>query len=319
MIRKFALAIHGGAGTILRKNMTREAERIYNESLSEALEKGYDILKNGGTSLDAVEITVKVLEDNPLFNAGKGSVFTSEGKNEMDAAIMNGSNLGAGAVAQVTNIKNPISAARAVMEKSEHILMVGKGAEQFAELYGLEIVEPSYFFTQERWDALQRVRTEDPSRTELDHDNKEQVRVAMKKEKYGTVGAVAVDLEGNLAAATSTGGMTNKKFGRVGDSAIIGAGIYSNKEAAISCTGWGEYFMRICVAKTVCDLMEYKNYSLKKAASELILKQLPALGGDGGLVAVDKEASVVMPFSTEGMYRGYIKNNGKPVVGIYRE
>lgn len=319
MIRNFALAIHGGAGTILKKNMTREAEKIYKESLVEALEKGFDILKNGGTSLDAVEVTVKVLEDNPLFNAGKGSVFTSDGKNEMDAAIMEGSTLAAGAVAQVTNIKNPISAARAVMEKSEHIMMVGKGAEQFAQLYGLQIVDPSYFFTQERWDALQRVRAEDPSKTELDHDNREQVKIAVQSQKIGTVGAVAIDLEGKLASASSTGGMTNKKFGRVGDSAIVGAGIYANRECAISCTGWGEFFMRLCVAKTVCDLVEYKKYSLKKAATEVIMKQLPALGGDGGLIAVDSNANVVMPFSTEGMYRGFIKNNGKAVVDIYTD
>lgn len=319
MIRNFALAIHGGAGTILKKNMTREAEKIYKESLVEALEKGFDILKNGGTSLDAVEVTVKVLEDNPLFNAGKGSVFTSDGKNEMDAAIMEGSTLAAGAVAQVTNIKNPISAARAVMEKSEHIMMVGKGAEQFAQLYGLQIVDPSYFFTQERWDALQRVRAEDPSKTELDHDNREQVKIAIQSQKIGTVGAVAIDLEGKLASASSTGGMTNKKFGRVGDSAIVGAGIYANRECAISCTGWGEFFMRLCVAKTVCDLVEYKKYSLKKAATEVIMKQLPALGGDGGLIAVDSNANVVMPFSTEGMYRGFIKNNGKAVVDIYTD
>lgn len=319
MIRNFSLAIHGGAGTILKKNMTREAEKIYKESLVEALEKGFDILKNGGTSLDAVEVTVKVLEDNPLFNAGKGSVFTSDGKNEMDAAIMEGSTLAAGAVAQVTNIKNPISAARAVMEKSEHIMMVGKGAEQFAQLYGLQIVDPSYFFTQERWDALQRVRAEDPSKTELDHDNREQVKIAIQSQKIGTVGAVAIDLEGKLASASSTGGMTNKKFGRVGDSAIVGAGIYANRECAISCTGWGEFFMRLCVAKTVCDLVEYKKYSLKKAATEVIMKQLPALGGDGGLIAVDSNANVVMPFSTEGMYRGFIKNNGKAVVDIYTD
>lgn len=303
----------------MKKNMTREAEKIYKESLVEALEKGFDILKNGGTSLDAVEVTVKVLEDNPLFNAGKGSVFTSDGKNEMDAAIMEGSTLAAGAVAQVTNIKNPISAARAVMEKSEHIMMVGKGAEQFAQLYGLQIVDPSYFFTLERWDALQRVRAEDPSKTELDHDNREQVKIAVQSQKIGTVGAVAIDLEGKLASASSTGGMTNKKFGRVGDSAIVGAGIYANRECAISCTGWGEFFMRLCVAKTVCDLVEYKKYSLKKAATEVIMKQLPALGGDGGLIAVDSKANVVMPFSTEGMYRGFIKNNGKAVVDIYTD
>jgi len=318
MKQKIALAVHGGAGTILKSSMTTELEKAYKAALEESLQKGYEILKNGGTSLDAVELSVRVLEDCPLYNAGRGSVFTADGRNELDASIMYGKDLSAGGIAEVTNIRNPISAARAVMEKSEHILMVGRGAEDFARIYGLEIVEPGYFFTQERWDALQRVRETDPTSTELDHGSGKVTLKKVKAEKFGTVGAVAVDLDGNLAAATSTGGMTNKKWGRVGDSPLIGAGTYANHLCAISCTGWGEYFIRLCLAKTVADLLEYKGYSLKKACNEIILKKLPDLGGDGGLVAVDKDGNVAMPFSTEGMYRGYIKTNGKAVVEIYR-
>jgi beta-aspartyl-peptidase (threonine type) len=320
MKKKFALVIHGGAGTILKKDMTPEAERQYINSLEKALLNGYEILSNGGTALDAVEVTVKILEDDPLFNAGKGSVFTSDGKVELDAAIMDGSTLAAGAVAQVTNLKNPISAARVVMEKSEHVMLVGKGAEKFASQYGLEIVDPGYFFTEERWKALQRVREEDPSKMELDHGNPlEAVKKQKADSKFGTVGAVAVDMQGHLAAATSTGGMTNKKYGRVGDSPVIGAGTYANEFCAISCTGWGEYFLRLCAAKTVCDLMEYKNLSLEEATEQVILKQLTQLGGDGGLIAVDKNANIATPFSTEGMYRGYINNEGKAVVKIYKD
>jgi beta-aspartyl-peptidase (threonine type) len=206
------------------------------------------------------------------------------------------------------------------MEKSEHVMLVGKGAEKFASQYGLEIVDPGYFFTEERWKALQRVREEDPSKMELDHGNPlEAVKKQKADSKFGTVGAVAVDMQGHLAAATSTGGMTNKKYGRVGDSPVIGAGTYANEFCAISCTGWGEYFLRLCAAKTVCDLMEYKNLSLEEATEQVILKQLTQLGGDGGLIAVDKNANIATPFSTEGMYRGYINNEGKAVVKIYKD
>ena len=318
MKQKVALAVHGGAGTIVKATMTAALEKAYKEALEESLQKGYEILNNGGTALDAVEIAVKVLEDCPLYNAGKGSVFTADGRNELDASIMNGKDLSAGAVAEVATIKNPISAARAVMEKSEHILLVGRGAEEFARLYGLETAAPEYFFTEERWKALQRVREEDPTKTELDHGSGKATLKKLKEEKFGTVGAVALDVSGNLAAATSTGGMTNKKWGRVGDSPLIGAGTYANDLCAVSCTGWGEYFIRLCVAKTVADLMEYKSYSLAKATNEIILKKLPQLGGDGGLIAVDREGNIAMPFSTEGMYRGYIKTRGKMVVKIYR-
>ena len=252
---KFVLVIHGGAGTILKSQMSPEKEKAYTAALTEALEKGSAILNKGGSALNAVEASVRILEDNPLFNAGKGAVFTNEGKNELDASIMNGKTLEAGAVAAVTTIKNPVSAARAVMEKSPHVMMVGKGAEQFAKEQGLEIVDPSYFHTESRWRGLQKAKQEDS----LHEIKKDTIRSHAFSEffyspsgvggKYGTVGAVALDQHGNLAAATSTGGMTNKKFGRVGDSPIIGAGTYANnKTVAISSTGWGEYFIRLVMA-----------------------------------------------------------------------
>lgn len=317
MKQKIALAIHGGAGTIVKSKMTAELEKAYKEALSVALQKGFELLAAGGSSLDAVEIAVRELEDSPLFNAGKGAVFTAEGKNELDASIMYGKDLSAGAIAEVGCIKNPIVAARAVMEKSGHVMLAGRGAEEFARLHGLEIVDQHYFFTKERWEALQHLRETDPNATDLDHGSGKATLKKLKEEKFGTVGAVALDVSGYLAAATSTGGMTNKKWGRVGDSPIIGAGTYANHLCAVSCTGWGEYFLRLCAAKTVADLMEYKGYSLTRATNEVILKKLPQLGGDGGLIAVDAKGSVAMPFNTEGMYRGYVKNNGKVVVEIY--
>jgi len=327
MEQKFVLVIHGGAGTILKRNMTPEKEAAYNKALEEALQAGYTILKNGGSSLDAVEVAVKIMENSPLFNAGKGAVFTNEGRNELDASIMDGRNLKAGSVAGVTTIKNPITAARAVMEKSEHVMMIGPGAEKFAVQQKIETVEPRYFYTEERYQSLLRLKKQDSTKMELDHDSttKETQEALLKQpgnrdHKYGTVGAVAVDMHGNLAAATSTGGMTNKRFGRVGDAPIIGAGTYAkNATCAVSCTGWGEFFIRLSVAKTVSDLMEYKNFSVKKATEELILKQVPELGGDGGLIAVDRNGNIAMPFNTEGMYRGYIKSDGKAVVKIYKE
>lgn len=320
---KPVLVIHGGAGTILKKNMTPEKEKAYMDALKAALTQGYSILKKGGSSLDAVEAAVRSMEDDPLFNAGKGAVFTNEGKNELDAAIMNGQTLAAGSVAGVTTIRNPISAARAVMEKSQHVMMVGKGAEQFAKLQGLEIVDPSYFYTEERWNGLQRVKKEDSAKTELDHGSKPTSGLKQpenRDSKYGTVGAVALDVHGNLAAATSTGGMTNKRFGRVGDAPIIGAGTYANNATcAISCTGWGEFFIRLVMAKTISDMMEFGNWSLEKAGNEMIQKRLPALGGDGGLIAVDKAGNIVMPFNTEGMYRASVDREGKISIKIYKE
>jgi beta-aspartyl-peptidase (threonine type) len=320
--KNFVLVIHGGAGTILKKNMTEASAKAYKESLETALRAGYSILAKNGTALDAVETVVRILEDNPFFNAGKGAVFTHEGKIELDAAVMDGKNLAAGAVAGVTTIKNPITAARRVMEKSGHVLLIGKGAEAFAEEQKLEMVDPKYFYTEDRWKALQKLLKEDSLKKEIFIDT---ARRSLKQQgnhdsKYGTVGAVALDIQGNLAAATSTGGMSNKKFGRVGDVPIIGAGTYANNATcAVSCTGWGEYFIRLVMAKSVSDLVEYKNYSLQKAAEEMIMKKLPQLGGDGGLIAVDKKGNITMPFNTQGMYRGFIKADGKAVVKIFAE
>lgn len=318
---KYVLVIHGGAGTILKSSMTPEKERLYKQGLQNALYAGNMVLKNGGTALDAVEAAVKVLEDDSLFNAGKGAVFTNEGKNELDASIMDGKTLKAGAVAGVTNIKNPITAARAVMDKSEHVMMAGKGAESFAANNGCTIVDPSYFFTTQRWNDLLEAKKEDS----LKALHKDSTKAYLKQPcnvdyKYGTVGAVALDMYGNLAAATSTGGMTNKRYGRIGDSPIIGAGTYAdNNTCAISCTGWGEYFIRLTMAKTITDRMEFAHQGLKEAADEMIMKKLPALGGDGGLIAVDKNGSFTMSFNTEGMYRGYIKSNGETAVEIYNK
>jgi beta-aspartyl-peptidase (threonine type) len=318
--QKYVMVIHGGAGTILRKNMTPEKEKAYINVLTLALQTGYDLLKSSKSSLDAVEATIHVMEDSPLFNAGKGAVFTHDGKNEMDAAIMDGKTLMAGAVAGVSTIRNPISAARAVMEKSEHVMMVGKGAEFFAKQAGLTIVNPSYFYTKERWDGLQKALAEDSVKAVLDHGNKKSMKLGTinKDYKFGTVGAVALDQQGNLAAGTSTGGMTNKKYGRVGDAPLIGAGTYANNATAgISCTGWGEFFIRSVVAYDISALMEYKMLPLKEA-TQTALDKMQKLGGDGGLIALDKEGNVAMPFNTAGMYRGTVTEDGKIQVSIYQ-
>lgn len=318
--KKYVLVVHGGAGTILKKNMTSEKEAAYTAALTKALQQGYDAIKSGKTSLDAVEAAIHVLEDSPLFNAGKGAVFTHDGKNEMDAAIMDGKTLKAGAVAGVTIIRNPITAARAVMDKSEHVMMVSKGAEQFAKQAGVEIVDPKYFYTKERWDGLQEAIKEDSVKTVLDHGNKKSMKLGTinRDYKFGTVGAVALDKMGNLAAGTSTGGMTNKRYGRVGDSPIIGAGTYANNlTAGISCTGWGEFYIRSVVAYDVSAMMEYKNLPVADA-SKKALDKMEKLGGDGGLIALDKNGNVAMPFNTEGMYRGTVTEDGKIEVLIYK-
>ncbi|WP_343523179.1 isoaspartyl peptidase/L-asparaginase [Pedobacter sp.] len=318
--KKYVMVIHGGAGTILKKNMTPEKEAAYIAVLTQALQAGYAEIKAGKTSLDAVEATIHVMENDPHFNAGKGAVFTHDGKNELDAAIMDGKTLMAGSVAGVTTIKNPISAARAVMEKSEHVMMVGAGAEQFAKEVGLEIVDPKYFWTKERWDGLQKAIKEDSTKAVLDHGNKKSELLGIKNHdyKFGTVGCVALDKAGNLAAGTSTGGMTNKKYGRVGDAPVIGAGTYCNNETAgISCTGWGEFYIRNVVAKTISDLMEYKGLPVAEA-SKIVLDKVGKMGGDGGLIALDKKGNVAMPFNTEGMYRGAITDDGKVEVSIYK-
>jgi beta-aspartyl-peptidase (threonine type) len=318
--KKYVMVIHGGAGTILKKNMTPEKEAAYIAALTKALNTGYAEIKAGKSSLDAVEATIHVLENDPHFNAGKGAVFTHDGRNELDAAIMDGKTLMAGAVAGVTTIKNPISAARAVMEKSEHVMMVGAGADQFAKEAGLEIVDPKYFWTKERWDGLQQAIKEDSTKAVLDHGNKKSELFGIKNHdyKFGTVGCVALDKAGNLAAGTSTGGMTNKKYGRVGDAPIIGAGTYCNNETAgISCTGWGEFYIRNVVAKTISDLMEYKGLSIAEA-SKIALDKVGKMGGDGGLIALDKKGNMTMPFNTEGMYRGAITADGKIEISIYK-
>ncbi|KIO78506.1 isoaspartyl peptidase [Pedobacter lusitanus] len=318
--QKYIMVIHGGAGTITRKNMSAEKEAAYVAALTKALQTGYDVLKSGKTSLDAVEATIHIMEDSPLFNAGKGAVFTHDGKNEMDAAVMDGKTLMAGAVAGVTTIKNPISAARAVMEKSEHVMMVGRGAELFAKQAGIEIVNPKYFYTKERWDGLQRAIKEDSTKSVLDHGNKKSMKLGTVNHdyKFGTVGAVALDKSGNLAAGTSTGGMTNKKYGRVGDSPIIGAGTYANNATAgISCTGWGEFYIRNVVAHDISAMMEYKKLSVDEAA-KAVLDKVGKMGGDGGLIALDAKGNVTMPFNTEGMYRGTVTEAGKIEVLIYK-
>lgn len=342
---KYTLVIHGGAGTITRKNMTPEREKAYRETLELALKTGYEVLKKGGTSLDAVEATVRVMEDSPLFNAGKGAVFTHEGKNEMDAAIMDGQTLKAGSIAGVTTIRNPISTARKVMDKSEHVMLVGKGAEEFAKLQGETIVEPSYFYTESRWNGLQKAIQEE--KIQLDHseqpltpkgEQKQQPsndskmkknnespsasinEVIFEGKKFGTVGAVALDQYGNLAAATSTGGMTNKRWNRVGDAPIIGAGTYANNNTcAVSATGHGEFFIRSVVGYDISALMEYKGLPLQKAADEVVMNKLVKIGGEGGIIAVDRNGNIAMPFNSEGMYRGYIKADGTFEVKIYKE
>ncbi|SMD07250.1 isoaspartyl peptidase/L-asparaginase family protein [Pedobacter africanus] len=318
---KYILVIHGGAGTILKKNMDPAKEAAYVTQLTKALQKGYEVIRGGKTSLDAVEAAIRVLEDSPLFNAGKGAVFTHDGRNELDAAIMDGKTLGAGAIAGVTTIRNPISAARAVMEKSSHVMMIGLGAEKFARQCNLELVDPAYFYTRERWEGLQKALKEDSTKAVLDHGNKKSQRTevaAYKDNKFGTVGAVALDKMGNLAAGTSTGGMTNKKYGRVGDSPIIGAGTYANNlTAAISCTGWGEFYIRSVVAHDVSAMMEYKGLSVAEA-SALALEKVAKLGGEGGIIALDKNGRIAMPFNTAGMYRGSVTENGKIEVEIYK-
>jgi beta-aspartyl-peptidase (threonine type) len=317
---KYVLVIHGGAGTILKSQMTAERESAYKAVLNKALQTGYSALKAGKTSVDAVEATIKVMEDSPLFNAGKGAVFTHEGKNEMDAAIMDGKTMMAGSVAGVTTIKNPIVGARAVMEKSEHVMMVGPGAERFAKQVGVEIVAPSYFYTKERWDGMKKAIAEDSVKTVLDHGNKKSMKIGTlnKDYKFGTVGCVALDNKGNLAAGTSTGGMTNKKYGRVGDAPIIGAGTYANNQTVgISCTGWGEFYIRNVVAHDISALMDYKGLSVGEA-SRTVLDKVGKMGGDGGLIALDKNGNMAMPFNTEGMYRGSITAEGTVEVLIYK-
>lgn len=297
--QEWAIVIHGGAGGITRENLSPEIDKEYRAALLVALNTGKNILKEGGSALDAVEQTIRTMEDNPLFNAGKGAVFTHDGKNELDAAIMDGSNLAAGAVAGVTDIKNPITAARRVMTNSPHVLLTGAGASQFAKEQGLEIVPPSYFYTEKRFNELQEI---------------------LKREKNGTVGCCALDKNGNLAAGTSTGGMANKRYNRVGDSPIIGAGTYANNNScAVSATGHGEYFIRLTVAHDISALMEYKGLSLKDASELVVNDKLVKAGGSGGVICMDRSGNISMPFNSTGMFRGYATANGKEGIFIFKD
>ncbi len=308
----YSLAIHGGAGTISRASLTPDLENSYSTALEAALSGAGKILAGGGSAMDAVISAVMSLEDCPLFNAGKGSVFTADATHEMDAAVMRGDSLEAGAVAGITGIKNPVLLARAVMEKSEHVMLSGKGAETFAREAGIHFEPPSYFYTEQRFRQLEAALRE--GKVILDHSS------MPGDKKFGTVGAVARDMLGNLAAATSTGGMTNKRFNRIGDSPVIGAGTYANNiTCAVSCTGHGEYFIRAVVAYDISCLMEYRGMSLQDACQKVIGEKLVALGGEGGAVAVDSTGHIALPFNSEGMYRGWLTETGKSYTAIYRD
>jgi beta-aspartyl-peptidase (threonine type) len=295
---EYALVLHGGAGNMNFQSVPEPYQEKFKHALDSALQLGLDVLKGGGASIDAVEVVIRCMEDNPLFNAGKGAVFTSEGKNELDASIMTGHDLNAGAVASVTDIRHPISAARAVMEKSEHVMMAGPGASVFAEQVGLEIVDPSYFYTKNRFESYQK---------------------AVAAEKHGTVGCVALDKAGNLCAGTSTGGMTNKKYGRIGDAPIIGAGTYANNATCgVSATGHGEYFIRWTVAHQISVLMEYKGYDVEHAAREVVEGTLVEVGGEGGVICLDKLGRPAMVTNTSGMFRAYGNSEGERMVAIFK-
>lgn len=295
----YALVLHGGAGSMNSENVPNPMQQKFNHSLDSALQLGLDVLKEGGASIDAVEVVIRCMEDNPLFNAGKGAVFTNEGKNELDASIMTGKDLNAGAVAGVTDIKNPISAARAVMEQSQHVMLAGDGASIFAKEVGLEIVDPSYFYIKSRFESFQRAR---------------------ENEKHGTVGCVALDRNGNLCAGTSTGGMPNKKYSRIGDSPIIGAGTYANNSTCgVSGTGHGEFFIRWTVAHDISALMEYQGMDVESAAKLVIEKKLVVAGGNGGVICLDKYGKPAMVTNTSGMFRAYGNSDGDRVVAIFKE
>jgi len=318
-VNDFAIVIHGGAGTILKKNMSDKKEAEYKAKLEEAIKVGHSILKKGGTSQEAVMKAIQIMEESPLFNAGKGAVFTHEETNELDASFMDGKTLNAGAVAGVTNVKSPIELAIKIMTDSDHVMLSGKGASIFAKEKGLEIVDPSYFYTERRFQSLHRIKEKD--KTELDHDDKKAVfyDADIKNSKFGTVGCVALDKNGNIAAGTSTGGMTNKRWGRIGDAPIIGSGTYANnKTCGVSSTGWGEYFIRGQVAHDISAQMEYKKSSLKEAAKDVIQNKLTKLGGTGGIVALDKNGNMVFEFNTAGMYRASMNAKDELIVKIYK-
>lgn len=306
-MKKFGIAVHGGAGVMSKRKLTPEREKIYRDGLENAINEGYKILSEGGSSLDAVEAAVRSLEDFPLFNAGKGAVFNHDGKHEMDASIMEGKELFAGAVTGVKNIKNPVVLSKTIMQQSDLVFLSGEGAEKFAEEHNIEFADDEYFFSQERFDQLQRALKKSVMVLDDGADK-----------KFSTVGAVALDSKGNLAAATSTGGLTNKRFGRIGDSPMIGAGTYANnKTCAISCTGHGEYFIRAVVAYDVHALMEYKGMLLKEAVDFVVKKKLVEFNAEGGLIAIDKFGNIEMPFNSEGMYRACKRNGDETLVAIY--
>jgi beta-aspartyl-peptidase (threonine type) len=312
----FGLVIHGGAGNIYKGRYTGEQEKAYRAKLEEALQAGYDVLSNGGASLDAVEKVIRLLEDSPLFNAGKGAVMTSEKTIELDAAVMEGSTLNAGTVAGIKHVKNPISLARAVMEKSKHVMLAGEGAEVFAKEQGLEMVDNKYFFTEKRLKEIETLRAKERKKKSKDVSSLDFER----DDKYGTVGCAALDKHGNLAAGTSTGGISNKRFGRVGDVPIIGAGTYANnRTCALSATGQGEFFIRNVVTHDISALMEYKDMPIDQAADILINEKVAAHDATGGVIGIDKNGNVTMVFNTPGMFRGYVKDDGKKYVAMYSE
>ena len=314
-MQRFSIAIHGGAGTIIKEDMTPELEAEYRNALKESLDAGYSVLSTGGSAVDAVRAAVVMLEDNVLFNAGRGSVFTQKGLHEMDAAIMDGNTLAAGAVASVRNIRNPIELAEKVMLHSGHVFLSGEGANEFALTQGMKLESDEYFYSDYRYNQWQEIRGSDSY--QLDH-SVDETESTIKDKKFGTVGAVACDSHGNVAAATSTGGMTNKRYGRIGDSPMIGAGTYANnKTCAISCTGHGEKFIKAIAAYDVSCLMEYKNMSLQEACEEVVMKKLVALNGDGGLIGVDAKGNAAMVFNSAGMYRGFKNSDGDCLIAIY--
>jgi len=313
---KFTIVIHGGAGTILKKDMSPELEQAYSNVLQDALNNGYASLEKGGSAIDAVKSAIIVLEDNVLFNAGKGSVFTKKGVQEMDAAIMNGATLGAGAICGVRNVRNPIALAAEVMTNSNHVFLSGKGANDFAIQQGIKLEPDDYFFSQFRYDQWKAIR--DSDNYSLDHTN-HHLEELLRDRKFGTVGAVALDAAGNIAAATSTGGMTNKKYGRIGDSPVIGAGTYANnKTCAISCTGHGEMFIRAVASYDVSCLMEYKGLSLQEAMNTVVNEKLVKMKGEGGMIGIDANGNTAMVFNSAGMYRGLKSNSGENIVAIYK-
>jgi beta-aspartyl-peptidase (threonine type) len=320
---RWSLAAHGGAGVIERSHLRPEQERAYRDAMARAVEAGASVLRGAGRALDAVEIAVRILEDEPLFNAGRGAVFTAQGRVELDAAVMEGRNLEAGAVAGVTRVKNPISLARAVMERSAHVLLIGEGADAFARDVGLETVEPAYFFTERRWKALEReLARQDLSLPPRPQGGRDDAAAALAHDegKHGTVGVVARDRHGDVAAATSTGGVTAKRWGRVGDSPLIGAGTYaSNRSCAVSATGAGEFFIRLAVAKEICALVEHKGLALQAAVDAVVQDQLTALGGDGGVIAVGQDGAMAWSFNTLGMYRARIGEAEPLSVSIFKD